>query len=148
MALVPARIGFGGAPVVRLDCMGGPSERRKKTRLLMADRFKTISRGVKLSTCVFFDMITHASGSNEEHQRRIVFVHRGEKCIYDCRFFWITFSAGGENRSLQPDILIMLRPIRRGKNEYSSEFNVENTTGGARVPGPIVRHRVLAGAGR
>ena len=148
MALVPARIGFGGAPVVRLYCMGGPSERRKKTRLLMADRFKTISRGVKRSTCVFFDMITHASGSNEGHQRRIVFVHRGEKCIYDCRFFWITFSTRGENRALQPDILIMLRADSKRGNEYSSEFNVENTTGGARVPGPFVRHRVLAGAGR
>jgi hypothetical protein len=60
----------------------------------------------------------------------------------------VTFSAGGENRALQPDILIMLRADSKRKNEYSSEFNVENTTGGTRVPGPFVRHRVLAGAGR
>jgi hypothetical protein len=60
----------------------------------------------------------------------------------------VTFSTGGENRALQPDILIMLRADSKRGNEYSSEFNMENTTGGARVPGPFVRHRVLAGAGR
>jgi hypothetical protein len=71
--------------------MGGPSGRRKKTRLLMADRFKTLSKGVNLSPCVLCDVITHASGPNEGHPRRIVFVHPGEKCVYDCRFFRITF---------------------------------------------------------
>ena len=55
---------------------------------------------------------------------------------------------GGENRALQPDILIMLRADSESGNEYSSEFNVEDTTGGTRVPGPFLRHRVLAGAGR
>ena len=45
------------------------------------------SKGVKLSPCVFFDMITHASGPTEGHPRWIVFVHRGEKYVYDCRFF-------------------------------------------------------------
>lgn len=60
----------------------------------------------------------------------------------------VTFSTGGENRALQPDILIVLSADSKRGNEYSSEFNVENTTGGARVPGPFVRHRVLAGAGR
>ena len=53
----------------------------------MGNLFKPFSKGVKLSPCVFFDMITHASGPNEGHPRRIVFVHRGEKCVYDCRFF-------------------------------------------------------------
>ena len=60
MALVPTRIGFGGAPVRSADRMGGPSERRKKTSLLMADRFKTLSKSVDLSPCVLFDVITHA----------------------------------------------------------------------------------------
>jgi hypothetical protein len=52
------------------------------------------------------------------------------------------------NRALRPDILIMLRTDWKRGNEYSSEFSVENATGGARVPGPFVRYRVLAGAGR
>ena len=60
----------------------------------------------------------------------------------------VTFSIGDENRALQPDILIMLRADSKRGNEYSSEFSVENATSGARVPGPFVRHRVLAGAGR
>jgi hypothetical protein len=86
----------------------------------------------------------------------------------------VTFSAGIENPALQPDILIMSfvrellltlsvpsatgnvlkerqngsRPDAKGRNEHSSTFSMENTTGGARVPGPFVRHRVLAGAGR
>jgi hypothetical protein len=50
--------------------------------------------------------------------------------------------------AFQPDILIMLRTDSKRVNEYSSEFSMENTTGGARVPGSFVRHRVLAGAGR
>jgi hypothetical protein len=66
----------------------------------MADRFKTLSKGVNLSPCVLFDVITHASGPNEGHPRRIVFVHPGEKCVYDCRSFRITFFTGRENRSL------------------------------------------------
>jgi len=40
----------------------------------MADRFKTLSKGVKLSPCVLFDVITPASGPNEGHPSRIVFV--------------------------------------------------------------------------
>ena len=60
MALVPARIGCGGGPVRSADRMGGPSERHKKTSLLMADRFKTLSKSVDRSPRVLFDIITHA----------------------------------------------------------------------------------------
>jgi hypothetical protein len=62
----------------------------------MADRFRSFSKGVNLSPCVLFDVITHTSGPNEGHPRRIVFVHPGEKCVCDCRFSRITFSTGGK----------------------------------------------------
>jgi hypothetical protein len=58
----------------------------------MADRFRSFSKGVNLSPCVLFDVITYTSGPNE----RIVFVHLGEKCVCDCRFSRITFSTGGK----------------------------------------------------
>lgn len=41
----------------------------------------------KLSASVFFDVVADASGPNEGHPLRIIFVHRREKCIYDFCFF-------------------------------------------------------------
>jgi hypothetical protein len=40
----------------------------------------------------------------------------------------------------QPDILIMLKTDSAREHAYSSQFGMENTTGGGRVPGSLVRY--------
>ena len=51
--------------------------------LLMGTLAKTFLKGIKLSPCVFFGMITDAPGPNEGHLCGIVFVHRRSECVYD-----------------------------------------------------------------
>lgn len=46
--------------------------------------------------------------------------------------------------STRPDILIMSIDLAR-EHEYFAKY-LENTTDRGRVPGPFIRHRVLAGA--
>ena len=48
---------------------------------------KPLLESLKLSASVFFDVVADASGPNEGHPCRIVFVDRHEKGIYDSCFF-------------------------------------------------------------